>query len=287
MGAFLPALRKANKDRGFLICGLDPVFEKMPDHLKAKFKNIPLALLTEFLIPIIKTTAPYVAGFKPNLSFFLNFDRPEKEDFAGQIALSRICRYIRVFYPDHLLILDAKDGDIGDSNWGYFKRAFDGYDAHALTWDPYLGFTCQRQMLKYKGRGIIALARTSNQEGTAFQGVECEDGRPVFMQSIDQWHQWWKEGYHIGLVVGATHPEDIRYIRKNVDSMPLLIPGVGTQGGDLERVCAYGFGGKYGNMMINVSSAILYIEKGVDFAMASGSVAKGYAQMMQEAVENR
>jgi orotidine-5'-phosphate decarboxylase len=274
MVSFVHALAKANHERGFLLCGLDPVLEKMPSHLVDRWDFDKKHLIVCFLIPIIDAVAPYVAGFKPNLSFFIAFDDVQNCKFWGQEALWTICRYIRQKYPEHVLILDSKDGDIGDSNWGYFKRAFDGYDAHAMTWDPYLGPAMIDQLKRYPGRGIIALARTSNKDGTAFQTTVCEDKRPIYLHNVDQWVKLWKSRFQVGLVAGATHPDELETIRSTIGAMPLLIPGVGKQGGDLIEAAKRGQGGLSGNIMINQSSSYLYASGGTDFAEKAGEIAK-------------
>jgi orotidine-5'-phosphate decarboxylase len=274
MVSFLAALRKANKERGLLICGLDPVLEKIPSHIVDCWSFDRKEILVNFLIPHIDAMAPFVAGFKPNYSFFIAYDDVKNCKFWGQEALWTVCQYIRRHYPDHLLILDTKDGDIGASNWGYFARAFDGYDAHAMTWDPYLGPALIEQMKHYPGRGIIALARTSNKEGTEFQTTPAKDGRPIYLHNVDQWVTLWNSRYPVGLVAGATHLEELAVIRKAVGSMPLLIPGVGKQGGDLLQAAELGYGGEHGNVLINQSSSYLYASEKKDFAEAAAEVAR-------------
>lgn len=273
MASFVHALRRANQERGLLICGLDPVFDKIPRHLLRRWDVDYTQLIIWFMIPIIDAVAPYVAGFKPNYAFFAAFDDVKNGRLWGQEALRVICRYIRIHYPTHLLILDAKDGDIGASNTGYFVRAFDGYDAHAVTWSSYLGPAIMKQMAEYPGRGILALARTSNPEGSRLQNTICEDGRPLYMHVVDEWLALWKYGLQVGLVAGATYPEELSKIRRRIGAMPLLIPGVGKQGGDAVEAARRGCGGRYGNVMINQSSTFLYASDGKDFAEAAGNKA--------------
>lgn len=272
MTSFSTRARKAIQDRGFLIQGLDPVFERIPIHILERFGFNPTMVIAMFLLPIIDAVAPYVSGFKPNVSFFVAFDDYKNGRLWGQEALMTVCQYIRQNYPDHLLILDAKDGDIGKSNDGYAYRAFEGLDADAVTWDPYLGTTIGSQLDRYPGKGFIALGRTSNNEGTALQNLELTDGRKVFEATVDEWERLRRYGYNIGFVAGATHPEELKAIRRRVGAAYLLIPGVGTQGGDARTVTKAGFGGKYGNMGINVSSASLYANGDEQFAEAARDV---------------
>lgn len=280
MARFQYRLRVANKERGLLMQGLDPVLDKIPAHIKTVWSFNLTQMLLAFLIPIIDATAPHVAGFKPNISFFLAFDDEKSCKFYGQEAQSIICQYIRQKYPNHILVLDAKDGDIGASNDGYAKRAFVGYEADAVTWDPYLGVAMKGQALKYKGKGFIALGRTSNSEGTALQNLQLKDGRRVFEATVDEWLKARKEGCQIGFVAGATHPEELGAIRKRVGAALLLVPGVGAQQGDLMAVVNAGFCGTYGNMLINVSSGSLYASRGTDFAEA----AAGYMQNLNDTI---
>lgn len=205
MAGFQYRLRNANKDRGLLMQGLDPVMKRIPSHIKTLWSFNLTQMLVAFLIPIIDANAPHVAGFKPNISFFLDFDDEKACKFYGQEALSIICQYIRRKYPNHLLVLDTKDGDIGASNDGYAKRAFIGYEADAVTWDPYLGVAMKDQAAKYPGKGFIALGRTSNSEGTALQNLALADGRRVFEATVDEWLKARKTGCQIGFVAGATH----------------------------------------------------------------------------------
>lgn len=271
MAKFTTVLRRANEDRGWIICGLDPVVGRIPQFLFAKWGHDRTMLIVMFLVPIIDAVAPYVAGFKPNLSFFLKFDDWQRGNFYGQKALVIICQYIRRNYPDHLLILDTKDGDIGASNDGYVQRAVD-IGAHAVTWDPYLGVTVARQMERYPDLGFIALARTSNSEGTSFQSAQLSDGRMTYENIVNAWHHLWLARRQVGLVVGATHPDELRTIRDMVGAMPLLVPGIGTQGGNAKQVRLAGYGGTQGALMANASSSVLYAGSGEDYAVKSQKV---------------
>jgi orotidine-5'-phosphate decarboxylase len=270
---FSEALRRANRERGWLICGLDPVLERIPQHILATHQDGNYHLLfnaqqaiVDFLIPIIDSVSPYVAGFKPNLSFFIDFDDEASGCFWGQQALAAVCRHIKKNYPEHVLILDSKDGDIGASNDGYFKRA-SGYGAHAVTWNPYLGPATRDQMKKWPHLGLIVLARTSNKEGTILQTGKLTNGSPVYEEVLKEWRIVRMTGGQIGFVAGATHPDDLRKIRKYVGATPLLVPGVGKQGGDAGTVLKAGFGGRHGALMVNVSSDILYADSGKGFAL--------------------
>jgi len=276
MAGFTYRLRKANEKRGYMIQGLDPVFDKIPPSVHSRWRFSPVMLIVFFLTSIIDATALFVAGFKPNMSFFVAFDDEANGKFHGQEALAIICQYIRQNYPDHVLILDAKDGDIGASNNGYAKRAFVGYGADAVTWDPYLGGAIQKQLEQHPGKGFIILGRTSNPEGTALQNLSLADGRRIFEATVDEWMFLRDEGHSIGFVAGATHPKELASIRKRVGAAPLLIPGVGKQGGDALTVANAGFGGKHGAMGINVSGASLYADSGPSFANHAGKVMADY-----------
>lgn len=269
MIAFEMRVDNANEKRGFLVQGLDPDIERIPTCIRDKWEFNSTMLLVHFLIAIIDATAPFVAGWKPNISFFIDFDDEGNLKFWGQEALAIICQYIRKNYPDHILILDAKDGDIGKSNKGYAKRAFVGYGADAVTWDPYLGATISGQIEKYPGKGFIALGRTSNKEGAALQNLELVDGRRVFEATVDEWMNLKNAGHSIGFVAGATHPDELKAIRTRTGDAVLLIPGVGDQGGDGPTVAKSGFGGLHGRMLINISGASLYATNAPEFAVAA------------------
>lgn len=286
METFETRLSIANQKRGFLVQGLDPDISRLPEHIRKRWQFNRTMMLVHFLIAIIDATAPFVAGFKPNLSFFIDFDNEINLKFWGQETLAIICQYIRQNYPDHILILDAKDGDIGKSNNGYARRAFVGYGADAVTWNPYLGPAIETQLKAYPGKGFFPLGRTSNKEGTDLQNLQLVDGRKVFEATVDAWMLLREQGHCIGFVAGATHPLELQAIRKRVSTAPLLIPGVGEQGGDGPRVARAGYGGLHGNMLINISSASLYASDTADFHKDAGNYMSAIKQRIEEGLNH-
>ena len=214
----------------------------------------------EFCKAIVDATADTVCAFKPQFAYFAA-QRAEPE-------LERICHYVRETYPGLLLILDAKRGDIGPTAQQYAREAFDRYGADVVTVNPYLGTDSLEPYLAYKGHGILVLCRTSNPGGDDFQSLDVK-GEPLFAHVAHRAALEWSEMGECGLVVGATFPDELGTVRGIVGDMPILVPGVGAQGGDVEATVAAGATPDGFGMMINSSRAILYSSSGADFAEAA------------------
>jgi orotidine-5'-phosphate decarboxylase len=240
-----------------LLCvGLDPDPELMPEGLN----------LFEFNRAIIDATADLVCAYKPNIAFY------EALGGEGLEALKRTREYIPADIP---VIVDAKRGDIGSTSKAYARGLFDYFNFDATTASPYLGYDSLEPFIRCRDRGVFILCRTSNAGASDFQSLSCEaDGshKLLFEVVAEKVNQWNKSG-NLGLVVGATYPEELKSVRQRYPDMPLLIPGVGAQGGELSRVVRYGVDAGRQRTIINSSRQVLYASKGRDFAQAARKVA--------------
>lgn len=228
-----------------LMVGLDPDPSRFPAELQGKKDAI-----FEFCREIVDATAEYVCGFKPQIAYF-----------AAQGAedqLEALCRHIREQHPGLPLVLDAKRGDIGSTAEQYAREAFERYGADAVTVNPYMGHDSVAPYLEWKDRGIIVLCRTSNPGGSDLQFLEDRDGTPLYLRVASMVADQWNKNEQCGLVVGATFPEEIAKVRARVGDMPLLIPGIGAQGGSIPDTVLAGRDSRGRGMMINSSRAILY-----------------------------
>ncbi len=247
----------AKKNKSLLCVGLDPDPKLMPDKVG----------VFEFNKAIIDATADLVCAYKPNIAFY------EALGNEGLDALKQTVKYV----PDDIpVIVDAKRGDIGNTAKAYARALFDNFNFDATTVNPYLGFDALEPFIQYSDKGVFILCRTSNAGAADFQSLRCETGehsyRPLFEIVALKASQWNIHG-NIGLVVGATYPEELRLIRNSHPDMPLLIPGIGAQGGDLAATVRYGVNAKGEGAIINSSRGIIYASKGKDFAEAARRVA--------------
>ena len=255
---FVEKLAQASQKNHSLLCvGLDPDPALMPDGIG----------ILEFNKAIIDATADLVYAYKPNIAFY---------EAAGNTGLEALKR-TRDYIPENIpVIVDAKRGDIGNTARAYARSLFDLYNFDAATVSPYLGLDSLEPFIQYRDRGILVLCRTSNAGAVDFQSLSCKtDGghKMLFEIVAEKVNEWNKHG-NLGLVVGATYPEELKLIRERYPEMPLLIPGVGAQGGELEQVVRYGVDAGRRKTIINSSRQILYVSKGKDFAMAARKAAR-------------
>lgn len=244
-----------------LMVGLDPDLARLPPELHGR----PDAIF-EFCRDIVDATAPYVCGFKPQIAYFAAL--------AAEDQLQALCRHIGERYPSLPLVLDAKRGDIGSTAEQYAREAYERYGADAVTVNPYMGHDSVAPYLEWKDRGVIVLCRTSNAGGSDLQFIEDRHGTPLYLQVATLVAEKWDSGGQCGLVVGATFPEEIAKVRARVGDMPLLIPGIGAQGGSVPATVRAGRdrGGK--GMMINSSRAILYAGPDQNWRQAAADAAR-------------
>jgi orotidine-5'-phosphate decarboxylase len=272
---FIDKLNAAWAANDSLLCvGLDPDLDRLP----AQFRNAPDGIY-QFCKAIIDATADLACAFKPQIAYFAAL--------AAEQQLERICAYLRDTYPHIPLILDSKRGDIGATAKQYAREAYDRYRADAVTVSPYMGADSVEPYMEWQDRGVIVLCRTSNPGGSDLQFLEV-DGRPLYQHVARLVAEKWNANGQCALVVGATFPEEIRAVRDIVGDMPLLIPGIGAQGGDIEATVRAGRTAaepgrkacQSTGMMINSSRAILYAtpQGGEDFAAAARRVAEATRQ---------
>jgi orotidine-5'-phosphate decarboxylase len=261
---FLEQLRTAERQNGSLLCvGLDPEPAKFPDHLRGDASRI-----FDFCAAIVDATADLVIAFKPQIAYFAAH-RAE-----GQ--LEQLVLHMRKAAPHVPIILDAKRGDIGSTAEQYAIEAFERYGADAVTLSPFMGFDSVAPYLKYHDKGAFLLCRTSNPGGDDLQSqrLASVEGNPFLYEHIARLVQGpWNLNGQLGLVVGATYPAEIERVRALAPTVPLLIPGVGAQGGDATATVKAGWRSQGGETMapivVNSSRAILYAASGTDFAAAS------------------
>jgi orotidine-5'-phosphate decarboxylase len=260
---FIDKLSAAWTRNDSLLCvGLDPDLARFPAHLKDKADAI-----VQFCKAIIDATADLACAFKPQIAYFAAL--------GAEDQLEEICSYLRATYPHIPLILDAKRGDIGATAHQYAREAFDRYGADAVTVNPYMGFDSVEPYMEWKDRGVIVLCRTSNAGGSDLQFLDV-GGVPLYQHVARLVAEKWNRNGQCALVVGATFPEELAQVRKIIGDMPLLVPGVGAQGGDVEATVRAGRTAGGTGMMINSSRAILYAvpQEGEDFAAAARRVAR-------------
>jgi orotidine-5'-phosphate decarboxylase len=254
---FVDKLQSITRKNKSLVCvGLDPDPKLMPEKLG----------VYEFNKAIIEATSDLVCAYKPNLAFY---------EAMGDEGMSALTNTLKCIPSEVIIIADAKRGDIGNTAKAYAKALFEVLGADAATLSPYLGFDSIEPFLQYKEKGSIILCRTSNSGAVDFQSLKCETSvglKPLFEIVADKARQW-NAANNIGLVVGATYPEELKLIRRQHPDMPILIPGVGAQGGDVAVTIKNGVSPQGDKAIINSSRQILYASKGKDFAEAARKAA--------------
>lgn len=255
---FQAKLRHISQKNNSLVCvGLDSEMSKLPAHLK----SVPNPQF-EFNKAIIDETHNLVCAYKPNTAFY------EAEGSAGVNQLKMTTDYIKSKYPEIPIIIDAKRADIGNTNDGYARFVFDYLNADAITLHPYLGKESLKPFLERSDRGLFILCRTSNPGAGEFQDLVV-NGKPLYQFVAEKVTKEWNYNGNCGLVVGATYPDELNVVRQLVGKMPLLIPGIGAQGGDVEKTVKAGVDSDGLNAVINSSRGIIFASNGTDFAEAA------------------
>ena len=252
-----------------LCVGLDPDPAKIPTHL-----NGPDAIF-RFCADIADATADLACSFKPQIAYFAAI--------GAEAQLEKLCEHIRTNHPQVVLILDAKRGDIGPTAERYAHEAFVRYGADAVTVNPYLGTDSLEPFLAHSEKGVIVLCRTSN-PGSGDLQMLTSDGRPMYQHVAHMAADQWSKMGEVALVVGATYPAELATVRSIVGDMPLLVPGIGAQGGDVVATVNAGATANGTGMMINSSRAILYASSGDDYAHAARNVAIATRDEISQAV---
>jgi len=261
---FIDQLRQAEAHNQSMLCvGLDPEPARFPVGIARDAEGI-----LQFCARIVEATADLVCAFKPQIAYFAAH--------RAEPQLERLIAYMRAVAPRVPVILDAKRGDIGSTAEQYAKEAFERYGADAVTLSPFMGFDSVAPYLKYEGKGAFLLCRTSNPGGDDLQAQRLADvpGQPLLYEHVARLTQGpWNLNGQLGLVVGATYPQEIERVRALAPTVPLLIPGVGAQGGDAEATVRAGWRAD-GPIVVNSSRAILYASGGADFADAARAAAQ-------------
>ena len=265
---FLDMLRGAERQNRSLLCvGLDPDPARFPAQLKGDASRI-----FDFCAAIVDATADTAIAFKPQIAYFAAH--------RAEDQLERLMEHMRRTAPHVPTILDAKRGDIGSTAQQYAIEAFERYGADAVTLSPFMGFDSVQPYLQYHGKGAFLLCRTSNPGGDDLQNqrLASVDGQPLLYEHVARLAQGpWNLNGQLGLVVGATYPAEIERVRAIAPTLPLLIPGVGAQGGDAVATVRAGLRTRgdetTGPIIVNSSRAILYASNGDDFAAAARRVA--------------
>jgi orotidine-5'-phosphate decarboxylase len=241
-------LKSAHSNDSLLCIGLDPDPELMPEGVS----------VLDFNLAIIEATYDLVCAYKPNLAFY------EAMGVEGTRALAATVDSM----PDTIPVIgDAKRGDIGNTARAYAAALFEGFGFDAVTVNPYLGGDSLEPFIEYEDKGVFVLCRTSNPGSADLQDLKVGK-KPLFEVVAKKALEWNKYG-NIGLVVGATYPNDLKRVRKICPDMPILIPGVGKQGGDLAAAVRNGVDANKEKAIINSSRGIIYASKGKDFAEAA------------------
>lgn len=282
MGRNFRELLEANWAEGKFVCvGLDSELAKIPQVVRSNFHTIS-GILSKFNRDIITATKDLVLAYKPNIAFY------EAYGVEGLLALKETVFQIHSLAPDVPVILDAKRADIGNTNNGYVEMAFNELKVDAITVHPYLGgLDALKPFLAREDKGVIILCRTSNPGAREFQdlivnvpegaieqftgsiGEEVPKTLPLWKyvaHRVSAKGNGWNQNSNCGLVVGATYPEELAEVRRIVGDMPILIPGIGAQGGDVEKTVKAGMDKRGRGMIINSSRGIIFASSGVDYA---------------------
>ena len=255
--SFQATLNSREQSANSLLCvGLDPVLEKMPEGIEATPEGV-VAFCTE----IIRATQDLVSSYKPNLPFYLSL---------GSEGLT-VLRKVREAIPaDIPMVLDCKVNDLGDTAEAWARMAFDYLEADAVVVAPYMGEDALAPYFNRPGKGVIVLTKTSNPGSGDLQDAVMADSRPLYMHVAER-SQHWNGEYpaDIGMVVGATYPDQLATIRKACPDLPILLPGLGAQGGDVEGSVRSGADSNGGSLMCSSSRGILFASNGTDFAEAA------------------
>ena len=262
---FIAQLQAAAQQNDSMLCvGLDPDISRLPHGWAGDASKF-----YDFCAAIVDASADLAIAFKPQFAYFAGV--------GAENQLEKLIAHIRQVAPQVPVILDAKRGDIGSTAAQYAKEAYERFDADAVTLSPYMGFDSVEPYLQYADKGTFLLCRTSNPGGDDLQNLDLASGEKLYECVARLASSSWNGNGQMGLVVGATYPQEIARVRALAPNLPLLIPGVGAQGGDAEATVKAAWAGA-GSCVINSSRAILYAsaasDLGADFAAAARRVAQ-------------
>lgn len=292
---FMKMLEKQWSMGNFVCVGLDSELDKIPRCAQIRNARRELDIketLVQFNRKIVEATRDIVCAYKPNTAFY------ETYGADGIEALQQTIASIHTIAPHVPVILDAKRGDIGNTNTGYVRMAFDLLQADAVTLHPYLGSEALEPFLDRADKGIFVLCRTSNPGAGEFQDLTINvpvnsipsfiSGRktprtmPLYQYLAYQVSREWNRNGNCALVVGATYPDELREVREIIGDMPILIPGIGAQGGDVERTVSAGKNTYEQGMVINSSRAIIFASQNEDFAEIARDKTKALRNLINQ-----
>lgn len=260
------------KQKGSYLCvGLDPDIDLLPKSFSGN-----LAEILDFNRKIIDATQDLCIAYKPNTAFYEGY---------GEKGWELLLETLKLLPKDHFIIVDAKRGDIGNTSKKYADAFFNPYHdfrVDAITINPYMGMDSVQPFIQYEDKWGIVLALTSNSGSQNFQMKKLESGKFLYEEVLDRVKNWGNEN-NIMFVVGATQAESIQSIRKIVPDHFLLIPGIGAQGGDLEKISEFGLNSK-GGLIVNASRSILYASSGNDFAEKARESAQEIQKNMEKLI---
>ena len=259
-------VKEIRRKRSFLCVGLDSDLSRIPEHLQ--IEDDPVFAFNK---AIIDATHEYCVAYKPNLAFY------EAQGVNGWRSLEHTMAYLNHYHPEIFTIADAKRGDIGNTAKQYGRAFFESMGFNAVTVAPYMGRDSVEPFLSYPDKFVILLALTSNPGAADFQTETVGTG--TLFERVIEVSQQYENSERLMYVVGATQADQLKKIRDRIPHSFLLIPGVGTQGGDLKAVCESGLNEKIG-LLVNSSRAIIYASSGKDFAEIAGAKAQAYQQQM-------
>lgn len=259
--SFRERLRAASERSGSLLCvGLDPDPARLPTHLgPADDARTVLA----FNRAIIESTTDLVCAYKPNLGFYLAY---------GPAGVEALIETRRLIPPEIPVILDAKVGDLGNTSVAYARAYFDAWNFDAVTVHPYMGEDSLEPFLSRSDRAVFVLVKTSNPGSGDLQDLPVTDEgttEPLYLRVAERARRWQGRYGTCGLVVGATYPRQLAEVRERCPDLPILVPGVGAQGGDLTTTVQAGLDSAGGGLLINAARGVIYAGTGPDFAQAA------------------
>ena len=272
---FTDKLRAAEAKNDSMLCvGLDPEPSRFPAGWKGDSNRI-----FDFCVGIVDATKDLVIAFKPQIAYFAAC--------RAEAQLEKLIEHIRRVAPDVPVILDAKRGDIGATAEQYAREVFDRYQADAVTLSPFMGFDSIEPYMRHNDKGLILLCRTSNPGGDDLQAQTLASGEKVYERIATLAAGAWNRNGQVGLVVGATYPAEVARVRELAPTLPLLIPGIGAQGGDAEATVRAGWrgdaSGTTGPIIVSSSRAVLYAGSDAAYADAARRVADATRQQLRAA----
>ncbi|MBI2613678.1 MAG: orotidine-5'-phosphate decarboxylase [Candidatus Levybacteria bacterium] len=251
--------KNIKKNNSLLSIGLDPDVEKIPEHLK-KYKDP----IFNFNKQIVDATYDLVCAYKPQIAHYA------AKGIRGIGSLLKTINYLAYTYPQIPIILDAKRADIESTSRLYAKEAFDVFNADALTVNPYFGLDSLKPFLERKDKGVIILCKTSNKSAGDFQDLKISSDKiPLYLHVAEKVQEWNKKYKNCMLVVGATWPEELKKIREIAPNMFFLVPGIGSQGGDIKQTLKNGLRKDKSGLIIHASRSIIYASDKANFAITA------------------